>query len=98
MRRPRQTCNQRHWHSQNQRVRRGHHQNRHRADRVAGEPSCRSRKRDRNSKKKQRVSVGKPRHGRFGRLRRLDQPDDPGLGAVAGSPCDPQIEDIARVG
>ncbi len=51
-----------------------------------------------DGEEQQRIAVGQPGHRRLGLLRRLDQPDDPRIGAVCSTPRDPQIEGIARVG
>ena len=98
MRRARKPGHQCHWNGEDQRARRRHHQHRNRPDRIAREPPGGGCQRDGHGEEQQRVAVGQPRHRRLGFLRRLDQPDDPGIGAVCGPQCDPKIEGLARVG
>ena len=73
---------QSHWHREDQRTWRCHHQDRHGADRIAREPPSGRSQRDRHPEEQERVAVGKPRHWRFRALRLLDQPDDTGICAL----------------
>ena len=50
-----------------------------------------------DDEEQKRIAVGQPGHRGLRRLRRLDQPDDAGIGTVGGAPRDPQIKGIARV-
>ena len=51
-----------------------------------------------NGKEHQRIAVREPRHGRLRLLRRLDQPDNAGIGAVLGLARGFEVKGFAGIG
>ncbi len=79
-------------HRQDQRARRGDDQHSERPHGVAGSEPSAAGKEQRQSEEGEPVAVRQPRHGRLPGLRRLDEPDDAGIGAVGRPPIRDQGE------